>query len=155
MSEQENIQIVRRLIDNLNKHNLDANVQLLANDVRTEATASPGVMNSREQGQAYTQLFLDAFPDLHFDVKDMIAQGSKVAVSWIVKGTHSAALRTPGGDSIPATNKRITILGCTIYEFRNELVSRQEIYWDQVTLLTQLEIPLEMVQASQSGRGMT
>ncbi len=148
MSEQDNIQIVKKLFDNLNKHNLDANNQLLANDVRTEATAAPGVMNTREQGQMYTRQFQDGFPDLHFDMKDIIAQGTKVAVFWIARGTHSALLRIPSGDSIPATNKKVAIPGCTLFELRNNLVSRQEIYWDQVTFLTQLEVPLGMIQTS-------
>jgi predicted ester cyclase len=99
----------------------------------------------------YTQLFLEAFPDLHFDIKDVIAQGDKAAVSWVAKGTHTAPLKTPGGDPIPATNKKVTVPGSTIYEFRHNLIARQEIYWDQVAFLAQLEL-LGAVQSSRSGR---
>jgi len=152
MYEQENIQIVRKLFDNLNKHNLDASDNLIANDVRIEITGAPSVLNTREQGKAYTRRFIDAFPDLRFDVKDIIAQGDKVAVSWIAKGTHSAPLMTSGGESIPATNKRAMVPGCTLYELKNNLVTRQETYWDQVNFLTQLEVPLGMLESSRSGR---
>ena len=152
MSEQDNIQIVRRFIDNLNKHNLTANDPYVANDVKTEATAASGVLTNREQGRMYIQLFLDAFPDLRFDIKDIIAQGNKVVVSWVSKGTHNGLLKTASGDSIPATGKKVMVPGCTIYEFRNEMVTRQEIYWDQITLLIQLEVPLGMLQTSRPSR---
>jgi predicted ester cyclase len=95
---------------------------------------------------------MDAFMDLHFDLKDIVAQGDKVAVSWIAKGTHGAPLRTPTGDSIPATNKKVTLPGCSIVEIRNSLITRQDIYWDQVKFLMQLEVPLEMLRSSSSSR---
>jgi len=66
MSEQENIQIVRKLFDNLNNHNPDANNQLFAGDVRTEATGAPGVMSTREQGQMYTRRISRCLPGSAF-----------------------------------------------------------------------------------------
>jgi steroid delta-isomerase-like uncharacterized protein len=100
----------------------------------------------------YTRGFLEAFPDLHFDIKDIFAQGTKVAVSWVAKGTHDAPLRSQTGDSIPATHKKVTVPGCTIYEFRNEMVSRQEIYWDQMMFLTQLGLVADPTQLYRATR---
>lgn len=151
MSEQENLQIVRRLFDNLNKHNLDANNQLYAKDVRTEAAGVPSALTSRDQGQSYVRQFLEAFPDLHFDIRDTVAQGNMVAVSWTSKGRHSKPLNTMDGGSIPATNKSATISGCTMVEIRNNLITRQGIYWDQVSLFSQLGISMEMMQVHRSG----
>jgi steroid delta-isomerase-like uncharacterized protein len=146
MSEQENIQIARKTIDNFNKHDPDANDQYLANDVRVDAAGSTGSMN-KEQTRMYYHQFFDAFPDIHFDLKDTIAQGDKVAVVWVAKGTHKAPLVTLTGQSIPATNRTVVTPGVTIVEFRNNMVVRQEIYWDQVAFLTQLGVlnPQELV----------
>ena len=146
MSEQENIQIARKIIDNFNRHDPDANDQYLANDVRVEAAGTTGVMN-KDQNRTYNHQFFDAFPDLHFDLKDTIAQGDKVAVVWVAKGTHKAPLATPTGQSIPATNRTVSMPGVTIVEFHNNMVVHQEIYWDQVAFLTQLGVlnPQELV----------
>jgi predicted ester cyclase len=71
-------------------------------------------------------------------VKDLIAQGDKVAASWEVRGTQKGSLRTPTGDTLPATNKAIHISGASIYEIRNGMVMREDIYYDQIAFLTQL-----------------
>ena len=151
MSEQENLQIVRKLFDNLNKHNLDGNNQLYVKDVRTEAAGIPSALTSRDEGQSYVRQFLEAFPDLHFDIRDTIAQGNMVAVTWTSKGRHTKPFNPMDGGSIPPTNKSATVSGCTIVEIRNNQITRQSIYWDQVSLFSQLGIPLEMMEPHRSG----
>jgi len=139
MSEQENVQIARKTIENLNQHKPEANDQYISDDLRGEAAGFAGVMN-KEQNRMYTQQFIDGFPDLHFDLKDTIAQGDKVAVVWVARGTHKAPLATPTGETIPPTNRSVTTPGVTVLEFRNNMVVRQDIYWDQVAFLAQLGV---------------
>lgn len=143
MSEQENINIVRRWYDNFNSHKLDLNDQLEANEVRVEAAGAPGVMN-RDQARAYNRQFVDAFPDIHFDLKDIVAQGDLVAVSWVAKGTHKAPLTYAStGYSLPPTNRTATVPGSSIFEIRNNKIVRSSGYWDQMTLFTQLGVLTE------------
>jgi steroid delta-isomerase-like uncharacterized protein len=139
MSEQENISIGRKVIDGFNSHNLDATVQYLADSVKT---TDPSFMEVMDKGKTrtYNKRFLDAFPDLHFDTKDIVAQGDTVALFWVAKGTHKAPLQNPMGDPIPPTNKTVQVHGCTLYELRNGMIVRQEIYWDQLAFLTQLGV---------------
>ncbi|MGE5222244.1 MAG: ester cyclase [Omnitrophica WOR_2 bacterium] len=151
MSEQENIKIVRQLFDDLNSHDLDAGDRLMSNNVMTETPGSQGPMD-KARNRLYEKQFIDAFPDLHFDVRDVIAQGDKVSVTWRVKGTHKGPLLSPKGDTLPATNKKIDLPGCTIYQISRDKVVHQEIYWDMVTLLTQLGVPVELSQMSRSQR---
>lgn len=149
MSEQENIQIVRRTFENLNKHDLDANDSLVANDVKTMGPGAARSMNL-DEGRMYTKRFFDAFPDLRFDVMDIVAQGDKVAVSWVAKGTHKGVLVSPSGENIPPTNRTATTPGATFYEFRNNKIVRQDIYWDMVGLLVQLGVLSEQSIASRT-----
>ncbi len=137
MSEQENISIVRKVIDGFNSHNADATVQYLADNVRSEATGGPDVMN-KEQTRMYNKGFIDAFPDMRFDIQDTVAQGDKVAITWVVSATHKKPLQTMTGETIPPTNKAVHVPGATFLEMHNGMITRQNVFWDQVTFLTQL-----------------
>jgi len=151
VSEQENIQIVRRLFENFNRHDPDANDQFLAKEMQTQAAGATGVLD-REKSRMYNRSFLDSFPDLHFDIKDVIAQGDMVACTWVARGTHKNPLLSLTGDSIPPTNRMATVPGCTVVEIRNNMVVRQDIYWDQVLFFNQLGILTEQDLAARVKR---
>ncbi len=143
MSEQENIKLVRQLFDDLNSHDLDAGDRLFSDNVMMEAPGFPEPLD-KKQGRLYIKQFMDAFPDLHFEIRDIIAQGDKVSITWRSRGTHKAPLVSPKGDTIPPTNRKVEIQGCNVYQINRDKVVRQDIYWDMVTLLTQLGVPVEL-----------
>ncbi|RPJ50816.1 MAG: hypothetical protein EHM21_04155 [Chloroflexi bacterium] len=142
MSEQENIKIARQYTENLSKHTNDANRTLLADDVRTDASGERQAMN-KDQTLMYNERFLSAFPDLHFDVKDIIAQGDHVVTTWVASGTHTKPLSLPGGGSLPATNRKASVPGVTVATIRNNKITHQMITWDQVSFLMQLGLMTE------------
>jgi steroid delta-isomerase-like uncharacterized protein len=53
--------------------------------------------------------FYEAFPDIHFTIEDMVAEGDKLAVRYTFTGTHKGK-----GMGIPPTNKKVKIHGITI-----------------------------------------
>lgn len=139
MSEQENIQLVRKLFDNLNSHNVDASDPYTHNSFQGTFSGVPGGIN-RDQNKEILKSYIDAFPNLHFDIRDIIAQGDKVAVTWVATGTNSGVMRMPTGGTMPATNKPARTVGTTVVEIRDSKVFRQEVYFNQVELLTQLGV---------------
>jgi steroid delta-isomerase-like uncharacterized protein len=54
-----------------------------------------------------------AFPDLVFDILDLVAAGDRVAVRWSAAGTQLGGL--PG---LPASGRRLKFMGQTIYELK-------------------------------------
>lgn len=58
------------------------------------------------------------FPDLVFSISQLIHEQDRVAVIWSAEGTHLGDL--PG---IPATKKRLTFSGQTVYSIRDGKVS--------------------------------
>ncbi len=56
--------------------------------------------------------FIDAFPDIHWTIDDMLVEGDRVAVRYTMTGTNSGAFR-----GNPATNKRVTLWGIDIHRF--------------------------------------
>ncbi|MGB7339051.1 MAG: ester cyclase [Phototrophicaceae bacterium] len=54
----------------------------------------------------------NAFPDLHFDIQDMIAEDNRVVAFWMMSGTHDGDL-----PNLPKTGRPFKISGMTIYDF--------------------------------------
>jgi steroid delta-isomerase-like uncharacterized protein len=57
-----------------------------------------------------------AFPDIHFTIEDLIAEGDQVVLRWMRRGTHTGDLVTPTV-RLPATGKQVTVTGITIFRF--------------------------------------
>jgi steroid delta-isomerase-like uncharacterized protein len=137
MSEQENIRVAEKLFEAINAHDLDRGSDYETDDYKFEGPGSNGALN-RDQGRAYIQGFINAFPDLHFELKQKIAQGDYVVINWVASGTHTGPLLTPTGATIPPTGKKATTPGSTTYQIKNGKAMAAWTYWDMVTLLAQL-----------------
>ena len=137
MSEQDNTKIALKFFEGLNSHVPGANRELQSADYKQESPGAVGMMNT-EQAEAYVQGFIDAFPDLHFDIRHTIAQGDFVVVNWIGSGTHTGGLRTPTGAVIPPTGKKAMVPGSTTYQFKGGKAIQSWLHWDMTTLLAQL-----------------
>ena len=137
MSEQENTRAVEKLFEALNAHDLSRDTEYISPDFHADQPGASGPM-TQDQNIAYTQGFFDAFPDLHFDKRQIIAQGDFVVINWMGSGTHKGGLRTPTGAVIPPTGKHARVPGSTTYQFKNGKVVQSTTFWDMATLLAQL-----------------
>jgi steroid delta-isomerase-like uncharacterized protein len=137
MSEQANIETAKKLFAEINSHKLGQLNDLYHPTYKFEGPGAPGVLGV-DQSQAYVQGFLDAFPDLHFDLERLFAQGEYAAVEWMATGTHTGPLRTPTGATLPPLGKKVKVPGANTYQFRDGKVIHGRTYWDMVTLLAQL-----------------
>jgi predicted ester cyclase len=52
-------------------------------------SAPPGLPNDLEGGKMFLGAFLNAFPDGHVAVDDMIAEGDRVVTKKTLAGTHT------------------------------------------------------------------
>jgi steroid delta-isomerase-like uncharacterized protein len=50
-----------------------------------------------------------AFPDLHFEIHDMLAEGDIVAFRSTMTGTHTGTLNIVPGRSLPATGRSVSV----------------------------------------------
>ena len=76
----------------------------------------------------------NAFPDLHFEIQDMIEENEKVGLSWIMSGTHQGDL-----PQLPATGKAFSISGITIYYFEEGKLCGHRQAFDQLGVLSQVK----------------
>jgi steroid delta-isomerase-like uncharacterized protein len=75
----------------------------------------------------------DAFPDLRFEIRDMIEENGKVVLSWMASGTHDGDL-----PQLPATGKRFSVSGLTIYYFEGSKICGHTQSFDRLGFLSQI-----------------
>jgi len=74
-----------------------------------------------------------AFPDLHFTIDDMVAEGDKVAARITMTGTHKGEYM-----GAPPTNKKIRIKAITIERFAGGKIVEEWGMADTLSLMQQL-----------------
>ncbi|HET9933609.1 MAG TPA: DUF2239 family protein [Polyangiaceae bacterium] len=74
-----------------------------------------------------------AFPDLNFTIEDIVTDGEKVSVRWRADGTHDGDLK-----GLPATGKKLSFHGQTVYEFADGRVSGHFQIVDRLGFIEQL-----------------
>src|SRR5690348_16473355 len=132
MSAEENKRILARGFDALNKQD----VNTFAEDIG-EGYVNYSFPDARgpEGFRQMIGMFFAAFPDMHVDVADMIAEGEKVASRGTMRGTHRGEFM-----GIPATGKPIEIGYSDVWRFENGKAVENWVQMDILGMLRQLGV---------------
>jgi predicted ester cyclase len=103
VSADENKAIVLRYF--LESHNHPYNLDVM------DETCVP---EYAEEHKRWQRMEREAFPDKHFTLEDVIAEGDKVVLRWTIRGTHLGEFWTPVGIAAP-TGKPFTLTSTVIY----------------------------------------
>jgi steroid delta-isomerase-like uncharacterized protein len=74
-----------------------------------------------------------AFPDLHYTLEEVLAEGDQVAVRWHWTGTHEGAFR-----AFPATGKSVRNTGGGIFRLREGKIVAATLETDRLGFLEQI-----------------
>ncbi|MBA2650164.1 MAG: ester cyclase [Legionella sp.] len=88
----------------------------------------------KEEMKTIARHWLHAFPDLHCNWQDWIAEDNKVMVRWMAKGTHLGPFM-----EFPAIGKSVQYEGISIFQLDKEIILE---YWglvDRFNLIQQLK----------------
>jgi steroid delta-isomerase-like uncharacterized protein len=107
----DNKALVSHVIDLWNKHDMNAFFKVL--DPEYVEHLPVGDI-SLEYLKKYAETFYNAFPDIKITLKEMVAEGDKVAVLVNWKATHKGVYM-----GIPATGKKIDITVAMIIKIRD------------------------------------
>ncbi len=116
MSSEENKAAVRRYFEEgLNQGNLALADELNAPNWVYHDPDAPDVRTLQDYNQWFTQI-RSAYPDFHVTIEDLVAEGDKVVVRYLWRGTHTGNFVTPTMH-IPATGKQVTATGMSVVRF--------------------------------------
>jgi steroid delta-isomerase-like uncharacterized protein len=127
--------VVRRFYSALNERDFGAAAAVIAERCEWTSMAS----RARERGPAPVLKglldWVEAFPDIKFEILDLVADGERVAVEWRTVGTHLGEFRGHA-----ATRRRLDRRGCTLAEVKDGKLVRVRDYYDRQTLAEQLRL---------------
>jgi steroid delta-isomerase-like uncharacterized protein len=97
-----------------------------------------GQVNGREiagaqAAKGFIRALLAAFPDLHYTIHQTIASGDEIVTRWSATGTHLGSFA-----GVEPTQKRVTMLGITIFQLVDQQISALWSIWDVNGVLQQL-----------------
>ena len=147
MSEAANAATVRRQFNAWNARDAAAIVRDVADGFLLESDTNQSPVVGRDGLRQYANALFLAFPDLSFDVREVVGEGDVVAVTWLASGTHRAEFL-----GMRPSGRRTQLHGCTITHFRGGKIARQEAYWDVATLARQLRGTVTVSPSSERER---
>jgi len=134
-STEANKASVRRFYyEVFNKKNRAAIDEFIAPN-HVDHAAPPGLPGGIEGAKQTLTMYLTAFPDLHFTVEDLIAEGDKVVARITARGTQQGAFM-----GIPPTGKQVTV---TVIDINRIVGDKSVEHWlemDTLGLLQQLGV---------------
>ncbi len=134
MSAEENKAMVRRIIEEaINKGNLAVVDELIA---PSYVLHNPVMELKGPEGfRQYITTVRTAFPDYHFAIDDIVAEGDKVALRFTFTGTHKGNL-----PDIAPTGKQVTQIEALFYRFAGGKLLEAWQYSNLLALYQQLGI---------------
>lgn len=132
MMNEQNRQVVTRLIDGINESNIAILDDILSDDFINH-NPFPGCGNDGEGYKAALNQALSAFPDLILQCLDMVLGQDKVAVRLKIGGTHQGEML-----GIPPTGKSVSWSAMVIVSMKNGKITERWEEQDILGLMNQL-----------------
>ena len=123
---------LRFLEEVLNAHRLEALPDIVADDFIEENPVS-GQGPGRDGLRDFLEHMFTAFPDVHWSVGHMVAEGDTVMTWGTWHGTHLGTFL-----GIPPTGRRVNVEAWTKDVIRDDRISTSRIIMDNLGLLRQL-----------------
>lgn len=131
--EDKNTAAMKRFYEEVvNQGNLKLIDELVAAEF-VEHEELPGMKPGREGVKEFFMMFRAAFPDLHFQVNDLVAKDDKVWAYITIRGTHKGQFM-----DMAATGKKIEIKGFDIIRLANGKAVEHWGLTDTMTMMQQL-----------------
>jgi steroid delta-isomerase-like uncharacterized protein len=92
----------------------------------------------REGFKAQWRKWREAFPDLHFEIVELVAERDKVLTRWTLTGTHQGEFL-----GAPPTGNRIKVEGMSLDRIEDGLVAEGFDGWDNLGFRKQLGLKVD------------
>ena len=135
MSTEQNKAVVRKFFEEvINKGNLELISELFApNWVNIDSMLPP--LEGLEGVRNLVKIFHSAFPNLHAEILDIVAEGNRVAVAFSESGTQSGELM-----GFPPSGRSVKITGIGIFRLVDGKLAENRVNVDMLSILQQIGV---------------
>lgn len=128
-------QAVRDEIADLSRGDLEGVLSYYTDDVFFEDVSVPTPCRNKQEMRDFMQVFYDAFPDLRIEIRNVFGEDRFVTAEYDLLGTMRGEFL---GNS--ATGKTFRVKAVSIYEHNGTLFTKETVYYDSMSLLSQIGI---------------
>ena len=118
--ERSKLDVLERMLDGFNRHDLDAIMSLFVEDCVFESPRGPDPWGRRFEGRAAVREGLGArfttIPDVRYGGGSHVVAGDRGVSEWTLTGTTTDGVR-------------LEVRGCDIWTFRGDEVVVKNSYW--------------------------
>jgi steroid delta-isomerase-like uncharacterized protein len=135
ITTESNKAVIGKFIEEvINQNRMDRADDLVVEDF-VEVDPLPGQRQGREGLKEVLGMMRAAFPDIHWVVEEMVAEGDKVVTRFTWTGTHRGEFL-----GIPATGRSVVVKGVVMDELAGGRMSRSRILMDSLGMMQQLGV---------------
>jgi steroid delta-isomerase-like uncharacterized protein len=132
--------IIKRFVEELwNARKLEVADEIFAEDCVTHQLRSGVLTEPARRGpqaiKEHISGWLMSFPDLRFNIEQMVAEGDRVASQLAMEGTHQGAWM-----GIPASDKKVQIRMFTVHRIAKDKIVEDWVLVESLGLFQQLGV---------------
>ncbi len=120
MSSQSKLDVLAKMVDGFNAHDIDAIMALFVDDCVFESPRGPDPWGRRFEGRAAVREGLGArfttIPDVHYGDGRHFVSGDRGASEWTLTGTT-------------VEGQALAVRGCDLWTFRGDAVVVKDSFW--------------------------
>jgi steroid delta-isomerase-like uncharacterized protein len=135
--EEQNKALVKGLFDGLNNKNDEIIGELCAPDYAWYFPSNNPKPLSREEELEFVKLVWAGFPDINWNIEEIVAADDEVLTRFIATGTHQGEFQ-----GIPATGNKIESSGIAIHRIVNGKIVEAREEADLLGMMQQLGMEL-------------
>jgi steroid delta-isomerase-like uncharacterized protein len=132
---EEERSLVRRYVEAFNTKNAALLAEIVAPNYILHLPPAPQPLVGLDAAIQVLEAFATGFPDLRFTANDIVVEGERVVLHWVLEGTHRGVFQ-----GIPATGKKISIEGMSLHRFAGDRIAETHIVADNLAMLQQLGV---------------
>lgn len=136
--EEQNIELVKRYIDELGKGNAAIFEDLCAPEYSFYNPSDTPEPLSREDMMEFLKMIFAAFPDINWEIKKILAVEDRVIVWNVVTGTHEGEYM-----GIPATGNKVLVSSILMLRFQDGKIVEEREEANMLGLMQQLGMELK------------
>ena len=123
----------REMIEAVQRRDLDGLREMYHADYKY--WGNDGTAGGVDVAIGVAEMYLNAFPDMTFEVVHEVSCGDVSVVEFVARGTHRGELA-----GVAATNKTAEVAVCNIIEVTDGKIILEREYFDQLGMMQQLGV---------------